>query len=410
MSDTSPERSVLISGAGIAGLTAAILLKEQGWNPVVVEREPALPTEGYMMDFAGTGWDVAERMGLTDELRAVRYPIDTFEFVNAHGRPFLRVSLDRVRRALDNRYVYLRRPDLARILCDRAVERGVPVRFGTSIRALDDDADRVRATFENGEEAPFALVVGADGIHSNTRRLAFGAEESFARYLGYYVAAFGLPLAPEVRGRLVIHEEPDRVAWFHALSDDRMVAMLVFRTENLGHVPAAERLPLLRQRYAGAGWITERVLRDVPADTPVYFDSVTQIVMPRWSSGRVCLIGDACGCLTLIAGQGSHMAMAGAYVLANELGRRPGDPVAAFDAYDRFLRPHVERKQRQAAKMAATFVPSVRSRMWLRRLVIRTMFSPVVMRWTFRLFGVRSILRGYHPPAPGRVLATPGSH
>jgi 2-polyprenyl-6-methoxyphenol hydroxylase-like FAD-dependent oxidoreductase len=407
--NNSDSHSVLISGAGIAGLTAAILLKEAGWNPVVVEREPGLPTEGYMMDFAGTGWDVAERMGLTNELRTVRYPIDTFEFVNAHGRPYLRVLIDRVRRALDDRYVYLRRPDLARILYDRAVERDVSVRFGTSIRALTDNADRVLVTFENGEEAAFALVVGADGIHSNVRALAFGPEESFARYLGYYVAAFGLPLAPEVRGRLAIYEEPDRVAWFHALSDDRMVAMLVFRTENLGHVPAPERLPLLRRKYAGAGWITERVLRDVPDDTSVYFDSVTQIVMPRWSSGRVCLVGDACGCLTLIAGQGSHMAMAGAYVLANELARRPGDRAAAFGAYERFLRPHVERKQRQAAKMAATFVPSARSRTWLRRLVVRAMFSPVVMRWTFRLFGVRSVLRDYHPLVQGRILPASAS-
>jgi 2-polyprenyl-6-methoxyphenol hydroxylase-like FAD-dependent oxidoreductase len=354
-----------------------------------------MPAEGYMMDFFGTGWDVAERMGLTDDLQAVQYPIDTLEYVDAAGTPYLKVPLGRVRSALDHRYTYLRRPDLARILYDRACRRGVEVRFGTSIHALTDTGDRVRVIFDGGTEEAFALVLGADGVHSRTRALVFGPELPFARYLGYYVAAFGRPLVPEIRERFVLHEEPDRVAGFNAVSADRMDATLVFRTDDLGHVPAGERLPLLRQRYAGAGWVTERVLGELPDDTPVYLDSTTQITLPQWSAGRVCLLGDACGCLTLIAGQGSHVAMAGAYVLVTELTRHRGDHTAAFAAYERFLKPHVERKQKAAGRMAATFVPSPRSWMWLRRLVTRLLFSPLLIRQTFRAFGARSILRRY---------------
>jgi 2-polyprenyl-6-methoxyphenol hydroxylase-like FAD-dependent oxidoreductase len=395
MSQQDDRRSVLISGAGIAGLTVAALLKERGWNPVVIECEPELPREGYMMDFFGTGWDVAERMGLTDELRGVRYPIDVMEYIDSRGRPYLKVPLDRIRRALEFRYVFLRRPDLARILSDRVTQQGVPIRYGTTIQTLNDTPAALRVTFENGEEKTFGLVIGADGIHSNIRRLVFGPETSFARYLGYHVAAFSLPLAQEVSKRVVIYEEPDRVAWFHDLSGDRMVAMLVFRTADLGHVPVVERLPLLRKCYAGAGWITERALRELPDDTPIYFDSVTQIVMPKWSAGRVCLVGDACGCLTLIAGQGSHLAMGGAFVLANELARHQEDHMLAFESYENFLRPHVDRKQRQAAKFATSFVPSKRSWPWLRHLVMRAIFSGPLIRRTFRAFGVKSVLRGY---------------
>ena len=129
-------------------------------------------------------------------------------------------------------------------------------------------------------------------------------------------------------------------------------------------------------------------------DDPLFFDSVTQIVMPQWYRGRVALIGDACGCLTLLAGQGSHMAMAGAYVLAQEL-KRQGGHTAAFAAYQDFLKPHVERKQRDAARFARLFVPSARSRPWLRRLTLRALFSRPLIGYGLALFGVRSALRGW---------------
>jgi 2-polyprenyl-6-methoxyphenol hydroxylase-like FAD-dependent oxidoreductase len=394
--DPSPHdsRSVLISGGGIAGLTLATLLKERGWEPLVIEREPAVAAEGYMMDFYGTGWDVAERMDLVGALRAVRYPIDVMRYVDARGRPFLTLPLDVVRRTLDDRYAYLRRSDLERILFERARAAGVAVRFGTSVRCLKAEGDRPAVAFDGGGEAAFSLVVGADGVHSRVRELAFGPEASFARYLGYYVAAFGLPLAPEIGRSFTLYEEPDRVAGLYALSEGRMEATYIFRSEDVGPVPPAERLPLLRRRYAGAGWIAERVLGDLPPGAPIFLDSLTQIVMPRWSAGRVGLVGDACGCLTLAAGQGSHMAMAGAYVLATELARRP-DPARALEAYERFLKPLVARKQRQAVQLAAQLVPTARSREWLRRLALRVMFGRPFIRWTFRGLGARSVLRQY---------------
>jgi 2-polyprenyl-6-methoxyphenol hydroxylase-like FAD-dependent oxidoreductase len=387
--------SLLISGGGIAGLTLGILLKERGWSPLVVEREPAPSAGGYMMDFFGTGWDVAERMGLTEALRAIRSPIDSVRCVDGRGRPFLDVPIDRVREALDGRYVYLLRSDLERILLERAGRAGVEIRFGASIRSLVDVGDGLEATFEDGEAVRVDLVVGADGVHSRVRELAFGPEASFARRFGCRVAAFHAPLAPEVGRSVVLYEEPDRIAFFYPLSDDRMDAMYVFRDDSPDAAARDDRLSLLRRRYEGAGWIASRVVEGLPDRTPLFFDVLEQIVMPRWSSGRVCLIGDACGCLTLAAGQGSHMAMAGAYVLASELLRSPGDHEAAFRAYESFLRPHVERKQAEAARMAARFVPSPDSWMWLRRLVIRALFTRPILRLAMRRMGGRSVLKAY---------------
>jgi 2-polyprenyl-6-methoxyphenol hydroxylase-like FAD-dependent oxidoreductase len=388
-----PPSRILISGGGIAGLTFAIELARRGFEPTVIEREPGLRREGYMMDFFGTGWDVAERMGLLDRLRAVRYPIDDLEFVDRDGAPYVHMPIARLRRALDNEYVYLRRQDLERILAERAREAGITVRYGTSLSALNDTGNSVEARFEDGTRQEFALVVGADGVHSRVRDLTFGHERQFAKFLGLYVAGFHaaserFPLHNSVK----LYEEPDRVAFLYPLDARMLDATYVFRQAAI-HVPHGERLKFLRERYRGAGWIAEDVLKAHAGDDPLFFDSVTQIVMPQWHKGRVALIGDACGCLTLLAGQGSHMAMAGGYVLAEELSRH-ADHAAAFAAYQNFLKPHVDRKQRDAARFAGLFVPKQNSWAWLRRLTIKALFSRPLIKFGLGLFGTKSVLAG----------------
>jgi 2-polyprenyl-6-methoxyphenol hydroxylase-like FAD-dependent oxidoreductase len=389
-----PPARILISGGGIAGLTLAIELKRRGFDPVVVEKEPQPRREGYMMDFFGSGWDVAERMDLVDELRAVRYPIDALDFVDTEGRPFVHVPIDRVRRALGDRYVYLRRQDLERILTERARKAGIVPRYGCSLAALSDDADAVHARFSDGSEDDFALVVGADGVHSRVRELVFGPERQFARFLGLSVAAFhvarnGLPFMRAA----TIYEEPDRLSMVYPLDDERLDATFVLRTGEIDHLPHSERLAFLHERLSGAGWIVEDVLAACPADAPVFFDSVTQIVMPQWHRGRVALIGDACGCLTLLAGQGSHMAMAGGYVLADMLERHK-DHAAAFAAYQDFLKPAIAKKQNSAARFAPLFVPKPNSRPWLRRLAIKLLFGWPLINLGLEAFGSKSVLAG----------------
>jgi 2-polyprenyl-6-methoxyphenol hydroxylase-like FAD-dependent oxidoreductase len=386
---------ILISGAGIAGLTLAVLLKEQGYDPLVIERDQALRSEGYMMDFFGSGWDVAARMGLVPELRAVHYPIDLVQFVDASGAVWESVPIERIRRALSGNYVYLRRSDLERILYDRAIERGVTIRFGSQATALSDAGDTVNVTFDDGSEDAFDLAFGADGVHSRVRTLMLGEESAFARFLGGYVAAFHLDHHPFDIGRaLKIYEETDRIAMFYPLDDARMAATYAFRHGET-RIPPEQRIEFVRRELKGAGWISEQMLDLYREKEPIYFDSLTQIVMPHWCKGRVALLGDACGCLTLLAGQGSHMAMAGAYVIARELDRHGGDYRAAFAAYEAKLRPVVTAKQNEAAQFARYFIPSARSRPWLRRLFIRLMFSPIFLPLVFSWFGARSMLGGY---------------
>jgi 2-polyprenyl-6-methoxyphenol hydroxylase-like FAD-dependent oxidoreductase len=334
-------------------------------------------------------------MGLVAELRAIRYPIDALQFVDAGGRVQVDVPIERVRRALGGRYVYLRRTDLAGILYRRAREAGVEIRFGTTVKSLQDRGDDVRAIFSGGGEAAFALVFGADGIHSRVRELAFGPEQPFDRFLGYYVAAFHVADHGYDVGRAFkLYEEPNRLVGLYPLDQRRLDATYVFRHADIGPVPHGERLALIRRAFAGAGWLAERLLDDYPSTQPLYFDPTMQIVMPDWHKGRVALLGDACGCLTLLAGQGSHMAMAGAYVLAQELSRHGDDHRAAFAAYQQFLKPHVARKQRDAAWLSRLFVPTERSRPALRRAVVRLIFSRPLAKYALTFAGAKSVLAG----------------
>ncbi len=389
------DERILISGAGIAGLTLAVLLKETGYDPLVVERNPALPSEGYMMDFFGSGWDVAERMELTDQLRALRYPIEALLFVDDQGASYASVPISRIARALRGNYVYLRRSDLVRILYERAQDLDVEVKFDTEITALHDTGGHVEVTFADGSGGTYALVLGADGVHSGVRDLVFGEEHHFARFLGAYVAAFHLtdhdfPLGTAMK----LHEETNRIAAYYPLDGKRLDATYVFRHDEV-HVPPTRRLAFVRKAYEGAGWIGEKMLKAYHGKEPIFFDTLTQIAMPRWSKGRAALLGDACGGLTLLAGQGSHMAMAGAYVLVRELERHDGNYAAAFNAYEAKLRPAVAARQEDAANFAKIFIPSAQSRPWLRRLATKALFSPLLLPLVFRAFDARSILKDY---------------
>ncbi len=194
--------NVLISGGGIAGLTLGILLKEAGFEPLVIEREPRLRTEGYMMDFFGSGWDVAERMGLVPQLRAIHYPIDSMQFVDDHGETYVSVPIDVVRRALGGKYVYLRRSDLEHILYERAVASGVAIRFGASIAALAQDDGQGHCHLRGWRRSVLRSRVrrrrrALQGADAGVRRRA--SVRSLSRRLCRRVPSQGSPLRPRPR-------------------------------------------------------------------------------------------------------------------------------------------------------------------------------------------------------------------
>lgn len=385
---------ILISGGGIAGLTLAFWLHRLGFKPVVIEKAPKLRTEGYMIDFFGSGWDVAERMGLSEELHKERYRLNFFTFVDQHGKAYFKIPIEKFRRACQGRYTYLLRGDLEKMLWEK-VSGEVTIRYETTLDKITDSGDHLEATFHDGQREDFDLIVGADGVHSRVRELVMGPETNFGHYLGYYVAAFTVPNGYQLPPSVLIYQEPKRQIGLYPLNSHQLATAYLFKSENLGFIPPPERKNKLLKVFAGAGWKAEPVLKDLSGAEPIFFDSLTQIRLPRWHQGRVVLVGDACACLTLMAGQGASMAMAGAYVLAHELKKYWPDYPRAFTAYEDFLKPILSKKQRQAEKFANNFIPEQEWKIRFRRLFTRIAFWGPFSGVTARFFGAKSILGKY---------------
>lgn len=369
-------RRILINGGGIAGLTLAWWLRRRGFEPTVLEVAPAPRAGGYMIDFWGMGIDVAERMAIMDQLRRAHVEIPSMEFVDTNDRVRARFPIRRMRESIGWRHVNLLRSSLERVLYN-AVKNSVEIRFGTGVESLRDDGKGVDVTLTNGTTERWDLVVGAGGLHSHTRRLVFGPDDSYEKYLGYYTASYTMDDfigGPKVFKTCSL---PGRQAGVYSIGDGRLAAFFVFHeTKTFGHLtPEAQRAKLLSV-YGGDGWITPRLLQRMDRAPDFYFDAVSQIRMTPWSRGRVALVGDACQCVSLVAGQGSALAMGGAYALAGELAKAGGDHVHAFRRYEDIMTPEILRKQHLALKFASSFVPAKKFGIFVRDMVVRAMVLP----------------------------------
>jgi 2-polyprenyl-6-methoxyphenol hydroxylase-like FAD-dependent oxidoreductase len=253
-----------------------------------------------------------------------------------------------------------------------ALRDRVAVRFDDSVEDLEETSGGVNVRFRSGGADRYDLVFGADGLHSAVRRIVFGDQKGFEHYLGYRVAAFTATGYPHRDPHAyVTYGKPGRQIWRVTLADDACVFLLLVAEPDpeafLAH-DAASQKQILKRVFADAGWEATEVLAALDNAADLYFDRVSQIELPAWTKGRVALLGDACACPSLLAGEGSSMAMAEAYTLAGELHAGGGDHVAAFGAYERRLRPYVERKQKAARGFASSFVPKTAFGLWLRNL------------------------------------------
>jgi 2-polyprenyl-6-methoxyphenol hydroxylase-like FAD-dependent oxidoreductase len=401
-------QTVLISGGGIAGPTLAFWLRAAGFEPVLIERAPALRTGGYVVDFWGRGYDIAEHMGLLDDIHRVGYHMRELRIVDHQGARRAGFGTSVFRELTGGRFVTIGRSDLSRLLFDK-IKGSTEVIFDDEIVGLHEQVDAVQVQFARAGARRFDLVIGADGLHSNIRSLAFGPQDRFEKSLGYIAAAFEIRgYRPRDEEVYVMYGAPGRMVGRFALHDDRTLFLFVFaadadiRTTTLD-LPVQKKI--LCERFGDESWECPRILRELLATDHLYFDRVSQIVMDRWSRGRVALVGDAAFCVSLTAGQGSALAMTAAYVLAGEVASAGGRHEEAFANYERRLRDYIESKRRSAERFAAAFAPKTSWGLFLRNQVIKTFAIPGLARLAIGTDITDTIqIPDYHWPTPSAIV------
>ena len=374
---------VLISGIGIAGPTLAYWLSVHGMEATLVERASHLRSGGYAIDFWGRGFDVAERMGIIPEIRRDGYEIRELRIVNERGKRIGGFNVNVFRAATHGRYVTIARSDLARNIY-RTIEGRCETIFGDSITRIEQTGGQVDVTFERARPRRFDVVIGADGLHSNVRKLVFGNQDRFEKFLGYSVAAFeATDYEPRDDNIYVNFSSPGRQIGRLTLRNNRTLFLFVFvdyAGSGFDSRDRAAQKAALRAQFGELGWECPQILAAMDSCDDLYFDRVSQIRMDAWSQGRVGLLGDAAFCPSLLAGQGSALAMIGAYVLAGEFSRESASPEEALKRYEQLLHPFMLTKQVAAEKFAGSFAPKTRAGLFLRNQTTKAFAIPALAK------------------------------
>ncbi|GAA4262945.1 FAD-dependent monooxygenase [Dactylosporangium darangshiense] len=355
---------VLICGASVAGNALAYWLRRGGCAVTVVERAPAVRDGGYAIDIRGVALEVAERMGIADEARRRGTDTEGTSFVDRDGRRVATLPLGFG--VLDPADIEIMKGDFAWLLHE-SVPDGVEWLFNETVAELRPGGDGVEARLERGGVRQFDYVAGADGIYSRVRELAFGPAERYLHHLGSNSAIFTAPNELGIERWQLIHSAPGRVASVKTDRGSREVKVTLLYG---GPQPArdrAARVQAVEAAFDGAGWVIPRLLEAMRVAPDLYVAPNAQVRMPRWTAGRIALVGDAGYAPSALTGQGSGMALVGAYLLAREIAAGTGD----LSGYDAAMREFVELNQRAALRPAKGFAPKTERAARMQAMSIR---------------------------------------
>lgn len=380
-------RHILIAGAGVAGPALAYWLHKYGFTVTVVEKASVIRRGGYRVDLRGKAIDVASRMGLLAAIRKDSTSLRGTSLVNKKGR---RVNFNDpdvlgLRQKDD---VEILRGDLVDILY-RATKDKVEYIFGDSVVGMVQTPSHVRVTFAGGASRTFDLVIGADGLRSRTRQMVFGEDAGCVKDLGYYISIFSIPNTFGLdRWELNYSAAGKGVNVYSKETKERAKACFLFAAPNQSydHRDIEQQKRIVAEHFVTEGWEVPWMVKGMERTPDFYFDSISQVQLRRLYRGRIVLLGDAGYCPSPASGQGTSMALVGAYVLAGELAMADGDHQLAFPGYERNMRGYILKNQELAEKVLKDMLPASAAKVWFRSMFLRLLFLLPGKKWILRRF------------------------
>jgi len=372
--NNKPAKTILISGAGVGGLTLAYWLQTYGYEVTIVERAPSLRDGGYAVDLRGPAVSIVQKMAILPQIRELAIS-NHGTYVNEKGKVLCEPGNVMELFAGDGETAdaELMRGDLLQLLYKK-ISPSVTFIWNDSIQSLQQNESGVQVTFVQGSARTFDVVVGADGMHSGVRKLAWNNEQEHIQHLGYYVSLFTIPNYLSLKNKELICRTPGKLAGIYATRNPQDAKAIFYFTSPLltyDFRDMAAQKAIVARQFAGQGWEVPKLLELMETAPDFYFDTIAQITLDTWHMGRVALVGDAAYCPSPLSGQGTSLAMVGAYVLAGELKAAAGDYQLAFAAYEKEMRCFVNVNQKSAAASGKQFVPSSKFGQWFSDLNIK---------------------------------------
>lgn len=362
---------ILISGAGIAGLSCAIRLGLAGFKPVVIEKAEDIRADGFIISLSHKAYTYADRIGILPELIAASAGIKNSAYIDRNGNTMLELDYQRLFNGVN--IVQLMRDDLETVLYNKAREL-VDIRFSTTISDIQSGEDYADITFNNGSMETFDVVIGADGLASNTRSLAFDDGMISREYFGLFSAAYRLKNILGLEQRFENHMEQNRYMCVYTTRENELACVFIWKCGDTSPPDMADRFEFLQSYYRNAPAVVNHVLDACPEDKKIYMDPLIQIKLDNWSTGRIVLLGDAAHCLTLLSGQGASSAMWGGAELATGLIETGFQE--ACKRYQATLEPVILQLQKKTSNAAKWYIPGKPLNYYTRDTLMKILPNP----------------------------------
>jgi 2-polyprenyl-6-methoxyphenol hydroxylase-like FAD-dependent oxidoreductase len=328
-------------------------------------------------------------MGILPGLDKADLKFEEVTVVDEKGKRQCGINYTKLKKLMNGRAFTLLRSDLSRIIYNH-LEKDIEMVFGDSITGIEQFPTKATVTFRIGKIRDFDLVVGADGLHSNVRNLAFGNEWQFEKFYGYYTSSYTIEDNMLDSTAFLMYNVPGKQTAIYSTEKTKTTTTFFIFTSPqkipYPHHDIEVQKEIIRNEFKDVGWKCPYLLSKMDTAPDFYFDVVSQIQMRHWSKGRVTLVGDACDCPSLLSGQGSTLAMVGAYILAGELKEAGGDYTTAFEQYESIFKPFIEDKQKTAQGFAKSFVPQSGFKIAIRNIGIKLMSFDFVSRMFVKPF------------------------